>query len=839
MPAREERLYQINDIEEENHLRSTRALAAYICKVPGSLILLSDHTCNYLSLNADDKKYKSFPMPDFLSQLRKPSIFEIRDLDQDRRFSADEFFLSGVRFFAAAALISEKGDSLGYLIVHADQAVVLDQKQKEAFQIVASQLVHYLETNINKTRAKGTNEPLEKQFARQQKEDDLIGSLKPIVNQSGEIESSALILTDVTDLKKAEREIKRLSLVATESPNGILIRDATGRPIWVNKAFEKTSGYNLDELARKNIDELFIGPDTDIETLSEAVKNREKGEKVSTELLLYQKSGTPVWIQLLTYQILNEQGQVESSVTITNDVTEQKQKDEEFRMLSLVASKTVTGIIINDEKGKAYWCNASFEKITGYSIDDLKDQRVGDVIKGAGTDLRELKAVRDIEKQKRSFYTELLSYKKDGTAFWMAVSSTPVVDDNGRMIHVIDIIDDITERKQAEFQLIKTKDEALHLSKAKEMFLSVMSHEIRTPLNSVNAITQLLLDGNPTGAQIDYLNLLKFSGENLSTLINDILDLTKMETGNLTLEKAPVNLHELVKNTICSLQVKAEENQTELVLNIDPAVPLQIEGDAVRLYQILMNLAGNSIKFTKIGEVKISLQLLNETPSTVLIGFSIADTGIGIPEDKLEAIFEAYTQASSDTTRKFGGTGLGLTITKNLLDIHGSKIHVSSKPGEGSTFTFDIEFNKVVAPRASNTDQVLLSTSPILVVDDNAINRKIAQKVLAELYADIHFAENGEIAVEKVKATIYDCVLMDIFMPVMDGIEAAARIRSLDGDYFKNLPIIALTGSTDPKDLESIHQCGMNGHIVKPLSKRHLIEKISEFRRTAYAQFPF
>ena len=648
------------------------------------------------------------------------------------------------------------------------------------------------------------------------------GTIMPIVSVGGKIEGAASILTDVSGSKDVEKELRKLSLIATESPGGVLVRSPKGVALWANKAFLETSGYTAEELIGKDVTGLFVGPDTDIKAHTRAVRKRSKGQEMNIELLLYKKDGTPIWLQLLSYPILNEHGEIESMVTLTQDINEKKKKDDQLQMLSLVASKTVTGVAINDKHGKVSWCNPSLERMTGYKLEDIQGKLLWNVYKGPDTDLRELKFVRQIARQKRSFYTELVSYKKDGSRIWLAVSSSPVLDDAGHLIHQVDIINDITERKEAELQLIKTKDEALQLSKAKEMFLSVMSHEIRTPLNSVTGITQLLMEDHPTKAQMDYLKLLKFSGENLSTLINDLLDLTKIETGNLTLEKTRVSLNELLANTISSLQVKADENATALSLDIAHDVPAEVQGDPVRLYQILMNLTSNAIKFTKKGKVKVTVQLVRQTKSTVTIGFKIADTGIGIPADKLETIFEAYKQASPDTTRKFGGTGLGLTITRSLLKIHESEIRVSSKPGKGSAFSFDIEFKKADSRKPAATAKKSVSALPILVVDDNAINRRIAEKLLTGLYQEIHFAENGEIAVRMIQERQYACVLMDVFMPVMDGLEATTRIRSLVGAYFRELPIIALTASTDETDLQNISKAGMNGHILKPLTKSNL-----------------
>ena len=659
----------------------------------------------------------------------------------------------------------------------------------------------------------------------------ILGTLMPIAGENGKIEGTASILTDISGTKEVEKELRELSLIATESPGGVLVRSPKGVALWANKAFIETSGYTEKELIGKDVTGLFIGPETDLKIHSKAIRKRSKGKEMNIELQLYKKDGTPIWLQLLTYPIHNEHGEIESMVTLTQDINERKKKDEQFQMLSLVASKTVTGVAINDKQGKVFWCNQSLEKMTGFSLEEVKGQLLWNVFKGHDTDMKELRNVRKIASEKRSFYTELVAYKKDGTPMWLAVSSSPVLDETGHLIHQVDIINDITGRKEAELQLVKTKDEALQLSKAKEMFLSVMSHEIRTPLNSINGISQLLMEENPTKTQREYLSLLQFSGQNLSTLINDLLDLTKIETGNLTLERRRVNLNELLANTISSLQLKADENSTVLSLDISPDVPENVHGDQVRLYQILMNLTGNAIKFTRKGKVKVSVQLVRQTRSTVTIGFKVADTGIGIPADKLESIFEAYRQASTDTTRKFGGTGLGLTITRSLLKIHGSDIRVSSKPGKGSVFSFDIEFKKAGSREMPAVQKQSVSALPILIADDNAINRRIAEKLLTGSYKEIHFAENGEIAFRMVQERQYACVLMDVFMPVMDGLEATSRIRSLSDPYFQELPVIAFTASTDETDLRHIRDCGMNGHIIKPLTKENL-GQISQYAGT-------
>lgn len=652
----------------------------------------------------------------------------------------------------------------------------------------------------------------------------VIATANPVFAANRRTTAIALSLTDITDERQKDQEIKKLSLIAAESPNGIMLQDKDGRVTWINQAFESITGYTVNDLNGQGRHPAFTDTKASRRFYDSILAPGKNGKQNSAELLLTTKDGAEKWSRVVMFPIRNSSGKLDSTVTLVTDITDRKQAERELNMLSLVASKTVIGVAITDHRRKTQWINPAFEKITGYGIDDVVGKRSGNVLKGPDTDREELARVRRLSREKQSYYTELLVYKKDGTPFWMAASGTPVFNDGGQLVQEIEIIDDISERKFAELQLIRTREEALRLSRAKEAFLSVMSHEIRTPLHSVVGITQLLLEANPTDEQLEYLNLLKFSGDNLNVLINDILDFTKIETGNLVLEKTPFNLADLVKKTIASLQVKAEENHTRLVLSMAPAVPQTIMGDPVRLFQILMNLVGNAIKFTRDGQVELKLRLLAEKRDSVRISFEVADTGIGIPADKLEKIFEPYAQASEDTARNFGGTGLGLAIVKNLLKIHGSTIRVDSKPGTGSSFSFEIEFAK---PRLQTEERPgTLAGLRILVVDDQDINLRIAGKVLDSLEAITDFAESGAIALEKIKGRTYDCILMDIHMPGMNGTEAAATIRSYTQPYFQNLPIIALTGSTDEQDLKLIAASGMNGQITKPFTAGHLLEII-------------
>ena len=649
-----------------------------------------------------------------------------------------------------------------------------------------------------------------------------------ILDPDGNIDKEVEVIIDITSRKKVEEDLETLSLVASKSSSGVVIRDGKGRVTWVNSAIEGMLGYKLEELQGKKLSEVLVGEQTDRAVLESARLAIENNKGYQIDLQIYKKDGTAIWIHSSTTPILNETGEIERQVEILNDITERKDAEEQLTLLSLVASKTINGVAISTSDGKIKWVNEALENLTGYSLEDFQNTRPGDLLAGPGTDRKVLETARKQASESIPSNIELLSYKKNGSPIWLSISNTPTFNQDGSLDQQVEIINDISERKLAEEELIKTREEALQLSKAKETFLSVMSHEIRTPLNAVIGMSHILMDDNPTESQLENLKILGFSAQNLLTLINDILDFTKIETGNMVLESVNVNLKDLVSQTLNSLQFKTAEKSVILKSEIDHRIPTYVKGDTTRLYQILINLLGNSVKFTEKGEVKLKLDLVQENKKTVKVRFEVSDTGIGIETDKIEYIFDSYTQAGSDTNRKYGGTGLGLAITKSLLELHNSTINVESEIGKGSKFSFTIDFERSQESSnlVENKTPVEQLSATILVVDDNEINRILASKVLSKWGIEVDFAENGKIAFEKVQNTHFDLVLMDLHMPVMDGMESAKEIRKLGGKY-KRLPIVALTASLFAHELESIKDCGMDGYVMKPFVPSELYAKIS------------
>jgi len=641
--------------------------------------------------------------------------------------------------------------------------------------------------------------------------------------------------TDITSQRKAETDLDILSFAARKSPSGIIIRNGKGQIIWINEAQEKLIGYTLDEMLGKAYDNLLIGAETDMDVYNTALTAVKYNQPYEIELQVYRKDGSPVWVHISNTPLLDETGNIERQVGVMVDISERKKTEEQNNMLSLVASSTTSGVVINDRSGKVEWVNNAFESITGYTITDAKGKRLGDVLKGELTDVSVIQKSRELSRAKQSFEVDLLVHRKDGKPLWISVINSVILDKNGNIDKYIEVIIDITAKKKAEIELIAAREEALQLSKAKDMFISVMSHEIRTPLNAVIGMSHLLLDNNSEEIHRENLGILKFSAENLMTLINNVLDFTKIETGNIELERTTIELHELVQSITSSMQFNASEKKIYIRNNVDSAIPQTIIGDRTRLCQILLNLVGNAVKFTETGGVTIDAQVIGQADNYVKIRFAITDTGIGIANDKINTIFESFKQAESDTSRKYGGTGLGLAITKKLIELHGANIHVDSVLGKGSTFWFTLKFDKehLDTTNPINTVETGLQIT-VLVVDDNQINRLLINKVLTKWGASIEFAENGEEAIEKLESNHQiDVVLMDIHMPVMGGIEATQIIRSKEDPFYQQLPIIALTASMLNSEINEIENSGMNDYILKPFDPKGLYDKLTKYQKVS------
>jgi len=424
--------------------------------------------------------------------------------------------------------------------------------------------------------------------------------------------------------------------------------------------------------------------------------------------------------------------------------------------------------------------------------------------------------------------------RKNGSCFPALINSVQLKDEGGKPLLNRSTVLDITERKRYEKELLLAKKRAEEATAAKAAFLSTISHEIRTPLNAVTGITHLLAEGEPRPDQVELLDMLQFSAGHLLNLINDVLDYNKIESGKVALEEKPFDLRALLTGILGTLGVKATQKGLAVHTRVDDRLPAALVGDPVKLGQVLTNLIGNAIKFTDRGSVTLAVEAREITETAVSIRFSVTDTGIGIAADKHAQIFEEFIQAGYAINETYGGTGLGLAISRKLVELHGGKLALESEPGMGSRFYFTLTLKPGPQPAAPTLgDQSLTGASLaglyVLVAEDNQVNRFIVTQFLAKWGARFDTAENGAEALALAGRHDYDLVLLDLQMPGMNGLEAAARMRSLPDEKYRSLPIIALSASGRAGMEESLTAAGINDFVGKPFQPSELLAKIAAY----------
>jgi PAS domain S-box-containing protein len=495
--------------------------------------------------------------------------------------------------------------------------------------------------------------------------------------------------------------------------------------------------------------------------------------------------------------------------------------------------------------GKITDMNEALVNITGMSRQDLTGTDFLDYF----TEPQKAREVYEEVFAKGSVINSPLTIcHKDGKLTDVLFNGSVYKDEQGNVLGVVVVARDITDQKRVATELMeaivfaelavaiaeeaKIKAESATLIaetavKAKQQFLSNMSHEIRTPMNAIIGFTKVLLKTDTTAKQKEYLQAIKMSGDALIVLINDILDLAKVDAGKMIFEQVPFKMALSISAMLHLFEPKIREKNLELVREYDNKIPAVLLGDPVRLHQIILNLVSNAVKFTNKGKITVSVNLLKEDDKQATIGFSVKDTGIGISETKIEKIFENFQQASSGTSRLYGGTGLGLAIVKQLVEAQDGTTSVESTLNEGSTFGFVLNFQKTKAEAESDTDVLELDTDvkniKVLVVEDIALNQLLMRTLLDEFGFGCEIASNGKIAIEKLQNDSFDIILMDLQMPEMNGFEATEYIRNT---LHSTIPIIALTADVTTADLAKCRSVGMNDYIAKPVDEKVLYNKI-------------
>lgn len=660
----------------------------------------------------------------------------------------------------------------------------------------------------------------------------------------------SVVARDVTKLREAEQRLAENEMLfrtlAENAPVGIFEADANGKCIYVNKRWCKLSGLTEAQLMEQGWMSTVAS-----DYLQPIYAEWEKALAENRELDMEVKWITPnnvnaeTWVNTRCTALRDDKGNINGFLATAMDITAlkmaQQKLTESEKLYRLLAtnSKDLITLYRADEQATRVFISPSVKDILGYTPEELIGKSPFDIM--VEEDAQRMRdETHRITLSGRPATVEYRIRKKDGSLIWMESNSHPFFDNDGKMIGFQTSARDITQRKEFEQELILAKERAEEATKTKSQFLSMMSHEIRTPMNAIIGLSNLLLGDNPRQDQVDSLELLKFSGHNLLSILNDILDFSKIEANKVTLEHIDFNLEQSIDNIVKMMEPRGREKGIEIKYSFDQRLPKEVKADPVRLSQVMTNLISNAVKFTEKGTVTVEVK--HGVPSQHLNGleyffydFRIKDSGIGIPDDKLNTIFESFSQAASDTTRKFGGTGLGLTITRRLIKLMGSDIRVTSKLGEGSDFhfTLKLERGRIAKPVPKNPDKAssILKGRDIevLLVEDNRVNQVVATNFFRRWGVKYDIANNGKEAVDMVTKKIYDMVFMDLQMPEMDGYQATYEIRQMKDSYFKKLPIVALTASAMISMRDKVMASGMTDFMTKPFQPEDLQQIILKY----------
>lgn len=779
------------------------------------------------------------------------------------------------------------------------------------------------------------------------------------------------------DLRQSERKFRG---IFNQSLQSVVLLDSEGIVLQANETCLKNIQIQESELLGCPFWKIPMwNHSKDLsEKIKDAMNASAKGEFIRLNVEYPDQHGEIRYLDFSLKPIVDDSGNVLYQISEWRDISDFIRIDAEAKKLALVVEKTANGVVITDPNGRVEWVNHGFEMITGYSLEELKGKIPGRVLQGRETNKNTVRQIHDALSKQVDIQVEIINYSKNGDSYWLELYIEPVFNDDGILQKYIAIETDISERKQIADELVKAKKEAEQASNAKSDFLANMSHEIRTPMNAIIGMGHLVRQTDLSPRQSDYLEKIEISSKALLGIINDILDFSKIEAGKLVIENVPFDLSDILQETIILNADKAGEKGLELIIDMDNSIPPMLSGDPVRINQILTNLLNNAIKFTAEGEIELSIEIIKKFSDSLLLEFSVTDTGIGMNEKQISTLFQKFTQADTSTTRKYGGTGLGLSICRQLVELMGGEIRIESRTNIGSKFIFTLtlgiikeeeeaklipllpldfrnlkvlllatnakssaflekqlralsfsvescsdlksfekelkystesykpfelvisdfhiikeglyllpeikgskipliimaNINDIIDAEDLTKDQLMTEvvqkpltssqlfngimnvfghanlidqnrvrlkqesrkilkhrSSSILLVEDNKINQQVASELLKETEVKLSIVNNGKEAVDAVIEKDFDLVLMDIQMPVMDGMEATKEIRKLKSAK-KNTTIIAMTARAMAGDREEFLQAGINDYISKPIDPEKLYSTISKWLKS-------
>ncbi|MCF8045003.1 MAG: PAS domain S-box protein [Desulfarculaceae bacterium] len=782
-------------------------------------------------------------------------------------------------------------------------------------------------------------------------------------------------LHDITHRKQNEKDMKFMQLAVDTTEDCVYWIRPDGSIRYVNQSALNQTGYAAREIIGLKVADidLYVDPDN-----WKSTWQRLKREKVLRfETVHVTKDGLHIPFEVTANYIRIDRKE-EYNFAVARNVSDRKQTERQIKKLSRAVEYSPASVVITDIHGTIEYANWKFTEVTGYSYEEVIGENPR--ILGSGHQTEEYyKTLWDTILAGKEWKGEFINRKKNGDIYWESASISPIKDEHGRIINFVAVKEDITELKRLMQDLNEAKDKAESATRAKSDFLATMSHEIRTPMNAILGMGRLALDSGLNETQYGYVSNILSAADSLLSIINDILDLSKIEAGKMEIESVEFKISSVIEKIFNVIKFRAAEKGLSLVFYFDPRVPWVMKGDPLRLGQVLMNIVNNAVKYTESGEVTVSVKKLHSSGGSVTLKFSIQDSGIGMTEQQVSMLFQPFTQANGTISRKYGGTGLGLVIAKRLAEKMGGKIHVESSPAEGSLFTFTVPLEKVdtkdgeqpfleklsglnvlliesrensrkalstniealgmnccsageagealrIIDRFGETDTMdilimdaclckedtvevlkrlgadhqnpnvksivlhefnaaekardmtahmrvhgflarpvtplpLVNTilavtgygpagnrenldqnrrngekiseegkgKRILLVEDNEIGRKVVSEFLTGAGFEVQEALNGEQALEMLEGLRFDLVLMDIEMPVMGGIEATRRIRALEDEHLRHLPVVALTGHVMADFKEKCLAAGMNDHLEKPIRRELLYDMVEKW----------
>jgi two-component system sensor histidine kinase/response regulator len=660
----------------------------------------------------------------------------------------------------------------------------------------------------------------------------------------------SLLLGQVNDAvsqrRQAETDRVHLAMAIQQAGEAVVLTDARGTIRYVNPAFTRMTGYSSEEVIGKNPRILKSGKH-DAGFYKQMWNTVLAGQAWHGELVNRRKDGGFYVEQMTIAPVRDSRGTITSYIAIKQDVTERRRLEESLRqersLLRILIDNIPDYIYVKDHQHRFLLANnaiahrmgaPSAEGLIGKTDFDFYPQELAAEYARAEEDV--MGAGHPVVNR------EECTPNASGGVAWLLTTEVPFHDESGTPAGLVGIGRDISERKSYMAELQEAKDAAEAASRLKSEFLANMSHEIRTPMNAILGMTALAMDTSDPDERQEYLGDVLSSAESLLSILNDILDVSKIEAGRMELAPVTTSIVQLLGDSTQLLRTAAEQKGLKLACTASPEIPAQLLADPLRLRQVLVNLMGNAIKFTEAGSVSLEVCIDSQDQDTVCLRFAVRDTGPGIPKDKQELIFNPFCQADGSTTRKYGGTGLGLTISSRLVEMMGGRIWVESEAGHGATFCFTARLGKVclipaspshskpdmaITPELDEEARIRLGSLKILIAEDNLTGLKLISRMLERWGHTLTLATDGSEALDLFDNYTFDVVLLDLQMPLVDGFEVTTAIREREKRTGRHTPIVAITAHALAGAREKCLATGMDNFLTKPIEPRKVLEALA------------